>query len=76
MNKKIINLDLTGFKCPLPVIKTAKKLKEIKSDEILQVITDDPSAEGDLLELCKLNKYQIFDKKKHNKVLCVMIKKI
>ena len=75
MNKKIFNLDLIGYKCPFPVIKTAKKLKEMDFDEFLQIKTDDPSAEEDLFELCKLNKYKIIDKKKHNKILCVMIKK-
>ena len=53
MNNKIIKLDLLGLKCPLPVLKTAKKLKEISNNDVLMVRVDDESAEQDLQELCK-----------------------
>ncbi len=35
-------IDVRGEICPYPDIKTRKKLKEMKSGEILEVLTDYP----------------------------------
>ncbi len=35
-------LDVRGETCPYPDIKTRKKLKEMKSGQILEVLTDYP----------------------------------
>ncbi len=35
-------IDVRGEICPYPDIKTRKKLKELKSGEILEVLTDYP----------------------------------
>lgn len=75
MNNKIIKLDLLGLKCPLPVLKTAKKLKEINENDILMVRVDDESAEQDLRELCQTKKFLLLEKSKENKILCFIIKK-
>ena len=75
MNNKIIKLDLLGLKCPLPVLKTAKKLKEISKNDILMVRVDDESAERDLQELCKKKNFLLLEKSKENKILCFIIKK-
>ena len=50
MKKKNIKLDLTGLRCPLPVLKTAKKIKEIENFQVLEIIIDDYSSVDDLRE--------------------------
>ena len=75
MKNSLLTLNLLGLKCPLPILKTAKKFKEIKKGELLEVKTDDPSAEKDFAEFCKLNNSKIIKRKKQNKILCVLIKK-
>ncbi|MDC3091194.1 sulfurtransferase TusA family protein [Rickettsiales bacterium] len=75
MNKFFLTLNLLGLKCPLPVLKTAKKLREMNKDELLEVKTDDSSAERDLKEFCNLNNSKIITTKKQNKILCILIKK-
>ena len=35
-------LDVKGYVCPYPVIYTRKVLAKLKSDEILEVLTDNP----------------------------------
>ena len=75
MKNSLLTLNLLGLKCPLPILKTAKKLKEIKKGELLEVKTDDSSAEKDFVEFCKLNNSKIIKRKKQNKILCVLIKK-
>ena len=34
-------IDFRGLKCPMPLIKTKKALKELEPGQILKVITDD-----------------------------------
>ena len=75
MNNKIIKLDLLGLKCPLPILKTAKKLKEMYKDELLMVRADDESVEQDLEHLCKKKNFHLVEKSKENKILCFIIKK-
>ena len=76
MNKKIIKINLLGYKCPLPVLKTAKKLKEIEDSQELEVLTDDSSSEKDFKELCKSANFKIVNKKKENKNIFFTFKKI
>ncbi len=40
--KSDVTIDVRGETCPYPDIRTRKKLKEMKSGEILEVLTDYP----------------------------------
>lgn len=44
--------DLRGLKCPLPVLKTAKRLSEVPAGARLAVETDDPMAVIDIPHFC------------------------
>ncbi|TWF50314.1 sulfurtransferase TusA family protein [Neorhizobium alkalisoli] len=44
--------DLRGLKCPLPVLKTRRRLKEMPSGAELTVETTDPLAGIDIPHLC------------------------
>lgn len=46
------SLDLTGLKCPLPVLHTGKKLRELQIGDILEVICTDPMSGIDLPHFC------------------------
>ncbi len=41
-------LDCTGELCPLPVIKTAKAIKQIGVGEVLELVATDPGVEPDM----------------------------
>ena len=41
-------LDCCGMKCPQPVLKAKKALKDVEVGEALEVLTDDPHAIEDL----------------------------
>ena len=45
-------LDATGLLCPLPVLKTRKRLQPLASGEVLRVDTDDPAALIDMPHFC------------------------
>ena len=75
MPKKKFNMDLQGLKCPLPVLKIAKKYKEIKVGDEMLVQVDDPKAENDINELNKQIKITIIKKIKHNDFMLFEIEK-
>lgn len=54
-------LDLKGLKCPLPAIRTRKRLRSLKPGEVLLVDTTDPLAGIDIPHLCQEDGHQLLD---------------
>jgi tRNA 2-thiouridine synthesizing protein A len=48
-----VRLDLTGLKCPLPALRTAKALKSLAPGEVLEVHCTDPLAVIDIPALAQ-----------------------
>ena len=75
MIKKTKLIDLMGLRCPLPVLKIAKKIKEVRKGDIIKVKVDDPKAENDINELNKQINMTIIKKIKHNDFMLFEIEK-
>jgi len=45
-------LDVKGLKCPLPLLKAKKALKDVAPGETLEVLTTDPSSVIDFTVFC------------------------
>lgn len=45
-------VDATGLRCPLPILRCKKGLNELKANEILKVIATDTSAVKDFKAYC------------------------
>jgi len=41
-------LDCRGLSCPMPLLKTKKAIKDMKSGQILEVFSSDPGTKNDL----------------------------
>ena len=41
-------LDCMGLYCPMPIVKTAQKIKDLKPGEVLEVIADDKGIKQDI----------------------------
>jgi tRNA 2-thiouridine synthesizing protein A len=54
-----LNLDLSGLKCPLPALLTAKALRGLKEGECLSVTVTDPLAPLDLKHLCQSGGHEL-----------------
>lgn len=46
-------LDCIGLYCPIPIALMAKRLKELKTGQVIEVIADDPGITEDLPAWCK-----------------------
>ena len=46
-------LDTTGLFCPIPVVKTSEKIREMPVGAVLEVVSDDGGIEADLPAWCQ-----------------------
>ena len=46
-------LDCVGLYCPMPIVKTAAKIKELKVGEVLEVVSDDVGINQDMPAWCE-----------------------
>ncbi|GJQ34645.1 MAG: sulfurtransferase TusA family protein [Anaerolineales bacterium] len=46
--KEDILLDCSGLLCPMPIVKTAKAIKEMQTGQILKVISTDAGSPPDI----------------------------
>jgi len=46
-------LDCFGLYCPVPIVKTAQKIKELNTGQVLEVLADDKGIKQDMPAWCK-----------------------
>lgn len=56
-----LTLDTKGLKCPLPVLKARKAMKDLKSGGVLRVEATDPGAVKDFEHFCKTTGAHLLD---------------
>lgn len=56
--------DLRGLKCPLPVLKTRKRLSAMRRGEELLIETSDPLAGIDIPHFCHEDGHQLMESEK------------
>lgn len=73
--KPMIELDLSGLKCPLPVLKTRKALASLQAGELLHVICTDPLAGIDVPNLIRETGDVIEEQRQDGRRLILTIRK-
>jgi len=68
-------LDCLGFYCPMPIVKAAQKIKELKSGEILEVVADDKGIKLDMPAWCEATGHEFLGEKEDDGEIHVYIKK-
>ena len=46
-------LDCMGLYCPMPIVQTVRKIKELKTGEVLEVVADDKGIIKDMAAWAK-----------------------
>ena len=67
-------LDLSGLRCPMPVLKIKQQLKKIAVFVQLDILTDHPDVVGDIQLFCRKNDYQCVEQKIQRDQYLVSIK--
>jgi tRNA 2-thiouridine synthesizing protein A len=47
------SLDCVGLYCPMPIVKTAEKMKGLKKGEVLEIVADDKGIKQDMPAWCQ-----------------------
>jgi TusA-related sulfurtransferase len=59
MNRQV--LDAKRLLCPLPVIRTQDKVKQLSVGDQLEVICTDPGVMQDIPTWCRINGHQVLE---------------
>lgn len=51
--KSDITLDTKGMLCPMPIVKTNQKMKELKPGQVLEVLSTDMGIKEDMPKWCQ-----------------------
>ncbi|NOQ34643.1 MAG: SirA family protein [Methylococcaceae bacterium] len=62
----LYNLDAKRLLCPLPVIRTQDKIKELQVGDELEVTCTDPGVMQDIPTWCRINGHQVLETKEQN----------
>ncbi len=54
-------IDCVGLYCPMPIVKTAAKMKEMKPGQVLEVVADDKGIKQDMPAWCKATGNECLD---------------
>ena len=68
-------LDLSGLNCPLPVLKTKKKLSSMATGEKLFVICTDQGSYDDFKYFCDHSGHKLVYRQKNEDDICFLIER-
>ncbi|CAN5627785.1 sulfurtransferase TusA family protein [soil metagenome] len=61
VNTESVTLDARGLKCPMPIVRTAQKIKELGHGQLLEVLATDPGAVADFAAWSRATGNEIVD---------------
>ncbi len=68
-------LDARGLKCPLPVLKARRVLKDMAPGGLLRVLATDPGADKDFAHFCVTTGCVMVEKGREGKELQFVLRK-
>lgn len=68
-------VDATGLKCPLPILRCKKGLNEIQPNQVLKIIATDPGSKKDFDAFCRQTGHILLSLQDDNGVIIFFIKK-
>ncbi len=74
--KADVKLDCFGLLCPMPVIQTGQKIKEMKKGEILEVTSTDAGIKEDMPAWCRQTGQEFLGSEEEDGVIKVYVRKL
>jgi TusA-related sulfurtransferase len=69
------SLDCMGFYCPVPIIKTAEKIKQLEWGNVLEVVADDKGIKLDMPAWCEATGHEFLGVEEKSGEIHVYVKK-
>lgn len=66
-------LDARRMFCPMPVIRTQDKIKELSVGDTLEVVSTDPGALHDIPAWCRINGHKVLGTRDSDDEVFVMV---
>jgi tRNA 2-thiouridine synthesizing protein A len=68
-------LDTKGLKCPLPVLKARKAMRDLPAGGVLRVLATDPGASKDFAHFCETTGHRLLASREEGGTLVFDIQK-
>jgi tRNA 2-thiouridine synthesizing protein A len=68
-------LDARNLKCPLPVLRARKAMKEVVAGGLLKVLATDPGAPKDFVHFCETTGHELVESSESGGVFSLVIRK-
>jgi tRNA 2-thiouridine synthesizing protein A len=68
-------LDCVGLGCPMPILKTTQKIKEMQPGQVLDVLADDEGLQRDMPAWCKRTGHEYLGTREENGEYHVYVRK-
>ena len=69
-------LDCYGLLCPMPIIQAAKKVKEMKTGEVLEILSTDAGIREDMPAWCRTTGQEFLGLEEDGEVIKVYVRKV
>ncbi len=69
------SLDCVGLYCPMPIVKTAERIKKLKLGEVLEVVANDKGIKLDMPAWCQATGHEFLGMEEEGGEIKVYIKK-
>jgi tRNA 2-thiouridine synthesizing protein A len=69
-------LDAQGLKCPMPVVKTSKEIKNISVGGVLEILATDPGSMADITAWTKSTGNELLKAEKDGDVFKFYIRRV
>ena len=68
-----VRLDLTGLKCPLPILKTKKALAQMQAGEVITVLATDAGAPDDFAAFCRQTGHVLLESTQAGEIFTLVV---
>ncbi|GLF84485.1 sulfurtransferase TusA family protein [Bacillus safensis] len=68
-------LDVTGLACPMPIIRTKKKMNDLAEGQVLEIHATDKGAKADLAAWAKSSGHELIAQTEEGHVLKFWVRK-
>ena len=66
-------LDVTGLKCPLPILKAKKALALMNAGQVLQVLATDAAAPDDFAAFCRQTGHVLLESAQAGEIFTLVV---
>jgi len=68
-------LDCVGLYCPMPIVKTARKMQGLKSGQVLEIVADDQGIKQDMPAWCQATGHECLGMEEEGSEIKVYVRK-